>query len=67
MRRTALGRSGGGRHYTADDPAMNQLYARLSEKDVKLSIRRGVLRFSLGLYNSEADVDRVLEIVAKAG
>ncbi len=60
----AVGRSGGGRHYTADDPAMNHLYERLTAEGVVLSIRRGVLRFSLGVYNNAADVDRVLDICA---
>ncbi len=61
----AVGHSGGGRHYTADDPAMNELYARLTAEKVTLSIRRGVLRFSLGLYNNEADVDRVIDIAGR--
>lgn len=60
----AVGESGGGRHYTADDPAMNRLHAHLSAHGVRLSIRRGVLRFSLHLYNNGADVDRVLELAA---
>jgi cysteine desulfurase/selenocysteine lyase len=58
----AVGRSGGGRHYTADDPAMNSLYQHLTSNDVTLSIRRGVLRFSLHVYNNEEDVDRVLAL-----
>jgi selenocysteine lyase/cysteine desulfurase len=28
-----------------------------------LTVRRGMLRFSLHLYNNEADVDRVLDLV----
>ena len=58
----ALGKSGGGRHYTADDPAMNTLYDALTREGVHLSIRRGVLRFSLHAYNNEEDVDQILEI-----
>jgi len=58
----ALGKSGGGRHYTADDPAMNTLHDALTREGVHLSIRRGVLRFSLHAYNNEEDVDRILEI-----
>jgi len=58
----AVGRSGGGHHDSADDPAMNALYAHLTAHDVRLSVRRGVLRMSVGLYNDEADVDRVLEL-----
>jgi selenocysteine lyase/cysteine desulfurase len=30
---------------------------------VKLSIRKGVLRMSLGLYNDASDVDRFLALV----
>jgi selenocysteine lyase/cysteine desulfurase len=58
----AVGESGGGRHYSADDPAMNRLYDYLSANAVSLSIRRGVLRMSVGLYNNEADMDRVIDL-----
>lgn len=58
----AVGTSGGGRHYTADDPRMNRLYEHLAKNRVRLSIRRGILRFSLHVYNNEGDVDRVLQL-----
>ena len=58
----SVGKSGGGRHYTADDPAMNELYTHLSEHGVRLSIRSGVLRFSIGIYNDDEDIDRVLKL-----
>jgi selenocysteine lyase/cysteine desulfurase len=58
----AVGESGGGRHYSADDPAMNRLYEHLTTHGVNLSIRRGVLRMSVGLYNNEADMDRVIAL-----
>jgi cysteine desulfurase/selenocysteine lyase len=58
----AVGHSGGGHHDTADDPAMNDLYQHLTSHGVHLSIRKGVLRMSLGLYNNVADVDRTLEL-----
>jgi cysteine desulfurase/selenocysteine lyase len=58
----AVGKSGGGRHYTADDPRMNSLHDYLCENGVKLAIRRGILRFSLHVYNNADDVDRVLEL-----
>ena len=52
----------GTRHYGTDDERCNRLYAWLSDNRVKLSIRRGVLRFSLHLYNNMDDVARVLEL-----
>jgi len=58
----AVGTSGGGRHYTADDPRMNSLHEHLIDNGVKLAIRRGILRFSLHVYNNEDDVDRVLQL-----
>ena len=58
----AVGTSGGGRHYTADDPRMNSLHDFLIENGVKLAIRRGILRFSLHVYNNTDDVDRVLSL-----
>ena len=58
----AVGTSGGGRHYTADDPRMNSLHDHLIANGVRLAIRRGVLRFSLHVYNNEDDVDRVLQL-----
>ncbi len=61
----AVGKSGGGRHYTADDPAMNSLFEYLVSNGVKLAIRRGVLRFSLHLYNNESDVERVIELASR--
>ena len=45
-----------------DDTALESLYAHLTEHGVVLSIRRGMLRFALHLYNNEADVDRVLDL-----
>ena len=58
----AVGKSGGGRHYTADDPRMNSLHDFLIENGVRLAIRRGILRFSLHVYNNTDDVDRVLHL-----
>ena len=55
-----VGKSGGGRHYGADDPAMNALHAALNADGIRLAIRSGVLRFSVGVYNDESDVERVL-------
>jgi len=56
----SIGRSGGGRHYTADDPAMNSLRAHLLTDGIHHSIRSGVLRFSVGVYNDVDDVEATL-------
>ena len=58
----AVGESGGGRHYSADDPAMNELYEHLTRNRVGISIRRGVLRMSVAVYNNTEDIDRVLKL-----
>ena len=41
---------------------MQTLYDALVAHDVKLSIRKDMLRFSFHLYNSMEDVERVLEV-----
>ena len=52
-------------HYGTDDDRFNQLYKYLGDHQVKLSIRRGMLRFSLHAYNNLDDVNRVLELSRK--
>ena len=52
-------------HYGTGDERFNGLYQYLSDNQVKLSIRRGLLRFSLHAYNNLDDVNRVLELSAK--
>jgi cysteine desulfurase/selenocysteine lyase len=47
-------------HYGTGDDRYNRWYKYLVENRVKLSIRRGMLRFSLHLYNNREDVERVL-------
>lgn len=57
-------------HYGTEDERYNRLYEHLEQNRVKLSIRRGVLRFSLHVYNNTDDIARVLELTAaflKAG
>ena len=49
-------------HYGTGDERINGLYEHLVENRVKLSIRRGMLRFSLHVYNSMQDVERVLDL-----
>jgi len=50
-------------HESAGGPDSDALYKHLTDNDVILTVRRGMLRFSLHLYNNEADVDRVLDLV----
>lgn len=57
----SAGQLGGGRHYSADDPEVNELHRHLVDRGIVFSLRSGVLRFSFGLYNDGTDVDRVLE------
>jgi selenocysteine lyase/cysteine desulfurase len=59
----SAGRIGGGRHYTADDPEINELHGQLVADGVVFSLRSGVLRFSVGAYNDESDIDHVLASV----
>ena len=58
----SVGSIGEGQHDSVDDPAMAALYDHLMANGVNLSIRRGILRFSLHLYNDSSDVDRVIEL-----
>jgi len=51
-----------GNHYSTDDERFDRLYRHLSMNRVKLSIRRGMLRFSLHVYNNTEDVERVLAL-----
>jgi cysteine desulfurase/selenocysteine lyase len=60
-----VGEMTAGGHDATSDARMQSLYDFLTERDVKLSIRRGVLRFSLHLYNTERDVERVLALAAE--
>jgi len=58
----SVGAVGEGQHDTVDDPAMAALYDHLTANGVALSIRRGILRFSLHLYNDASDVEKVIEL-----
>lgn len=49
-------------HDGAGDAETAALYDHLEENDVILTVRRGMLRFSLHVYNNEADIDRVLDL-----
>jgi len=59
----SAGELGGGRHYTADDPEVNELREHLVGKGIVFSLRSGVLRFSVGVYNNETDVDGVIAAI----
>jgi selenocysteine lyase/cysteine desulfurase len=58
----SVGELGSGTHYGTGDERFNKLFTFLNEHAVRLSIRRGVLRFSLHLYNTLEDVERVLDL-----
>ncbi|OGA41639.1 MAG: hypothetical protein A3G24_15865 [Betaproteobacteria bacterium RIFCSPLOWO2_12_FULL_62_13] len=49
-------------HYGTGDERFNRLYEHLTANRVKLSIRRGTLRFSFHVYNNMDDVARVLDL-----
>ena len=49
-------------HDQTDSARMQSLHQHLSDNAVQLSIRRGVLRFSLHAYNDATDVDRALAL-----
>ena len=57
-----VGSYGSGGDKASSDERMNKLYSHLSTHRVRLSMRRGVLRFSFHVYNNMADVERVLEL-----
>jgi cysteine desulfurase/selenocysteine lyase len=48
--------------YGTGDERYNRLYEHLVANRVKLSIRRGMLRFSLHVYNNMDDVQQVLQL-----
>lgn len=49
-------------YYGTGDQRFNRLYAHLTANRVKLSIRRGTLRFSFHVYNNMDDVEHVLDL-----
>jgi cysteine desulfurase/selenocysteine lyase len=61
-----VGQYGSGGDKKSSDEQMNKLYAHLSANRVKLSMRRGVLRFSFHVYNNMQDVERVLHLTKEA-
>lgn len=51
-------------HDSTGDHNMLNLYEHLRANNVRLSIRRNLLRFSFHIYNNERDVDTVIGLVA---
>ena len=62
----SVGELGAGGHDSTEDPRFAALYKHLTENRVRLSIRRGILRFSLHLHNTLRDVERVLDLMKRA-
>lgn len=58
-----LGYYGDERRNGYSDDELQSLYAHLGLNGVRLSMRRGLLRFSFHLYNDRRDVERVLALV----
>ena len=57
-----VGRLGAGGHGTTEDPLLERISAVLAANGVVHTIRRGMLRFAFHLFNSSADVNRVLDL-----
>jgi cysteine desulfurase/selenocysteine lyase len=51
--------------YGSGEERYNRLYEHLTANRVKLSIRRGMLRFSMHVYNNMDDVERVLDLTRR--
>ncbi|MEQ8322505.1 MAG: aminotransferase class V-fold PLP-dependent enzyme [Rhodospirillales bacterium] len=51
-------------HDKTGNPLLNALYQHLVENKVNLSIRKGQLRFSMHMYNTSDDIERILDLTA---
>lgn len=60
-----IGSLDSGGHDSTTDPGIQALSARFDTAGITHTLRRGMLRLALHLYNDEADVDRVLEVAAR--
>ncbi len=58
-----IGKWGEGEHYKTSDPKIAELYDYLISQRVKLSIRKGLIRFSLHLYNTLEEINQVLNLI----
>lgn len=56
----SVGHYGSGGDSKSTHELINGLYHYLGENKVKLSMRRGLLRFSMHVYNNMEDIDRVI-------
>ena len=50
------------KHDNTDDPAVTDFHQYLTANRVRATIRRGMLRLSLHIYNNSDDVDAVIEL-----
>jgi selenocysteine lyase/cysteine desulfurase len=58
----SVGRELSDEHDATRDREMIRFYEHLTASGVRLTIRRGMLRFSFHAYNNDADVQKVLEL-----
>lgn len=58
----AIGDATDNQHDSTDNPAMQSLYQHLSDNNIQLTIRRGILRVSSHFYNNNDDVDRFIDV-----
>jgi cysteine desulfurase/selenocysteine lyase len=58
----AIGDTIGEQHDSTDNPASQSLFEALVAEGITLTIRRGILRVSLHLYNNAEDVDHLLDV-----
>ncbi len=61
----AIGENLSEEHDSVGDEMLIALNARLTAAHVRHTIRRGMLRLSLHLYNNEDDIDRVVEVAGE--
>lgn len=61
----AVGRELSDDHDQTRDSEMIRFYKHLEDNDVRLTIRRGMLRFSIHAYNDTSDIDRVLDLARR--
>jgi cysteine desulfurase / selenocysteine lyase len=61
----AIGNKLGADHDSASDPQASSLYAYLTDKGIRLGIRRDLLRFSFHIYNNEDDVAAVVDLASR--